>query len=150
MTPFDALFGLTAIALDDASARDAIVRELAAGSDRLSAGSPSYLRNAYASALDVLREPYAPIERVRARLGAGRERGLATPVALRTDAGAYLASGEYLALSALPLMLQSPIEEFFPQSSRQQSRNWLSEEDVIGLLRTGWDADGTRPSVRVH
>jgi hypothetical protein len=150
MTPFDALFGLTAIALDNASARDAIVRELAAESDRLSAAGPTYLRNAYASALNVLREPHAAVERVRARLGAGREKGLATPIALRSDAGAHLASGEYLALSALPLMLQSSIGEFFPQSSRQQSRNWLSDRDVIGLLRTGWDAERARPSAPVH
>jgi hypothetical protein len=150
---FDAVLGLSAIALADPSACGSIHRELQLRLERMRAAGTAgtHVEGVFRSAFAVLRDPPAARQRAAAVLGLGEPTDLlATPAVLRADAASCLASGEYLGLIALPAMIAAPMSAFFPQRVVGAARLWLSEPQILGVLRGSWCIDDPTARPTVH
>jgi hypothetical protein len=142
MMTFDALFGLTAIALANPSSKAPILTELNGLRDAnlaLTRDHEVYLIS-YESAVRVLSGP--PIEQQEFRelhWRAGSAKGMATRPALIGDPTALSASGEYIGFSMLPFVAYSSPAEHFPTYSENQ----ISRGKIAAAFRRAWVTEST-------
>ncbi|HEY2610919.1 MAG TPA: hypothetical protein VGI94_08935 [Reyranella sp.] len=154
---FDALFGLTAVALGNPGLSSSIaaevhlLRRLADAGGRLS--SP-YVRQAYGDAIELIEGTAdwaaGDGEEIEA-LGWKIESpaGLATELALRTDPAIITQSGHLLGFLILPLVFATPVAQFNPARRINPRSRQSTPTDVIAkVLRGAWGAPPPR-TVRV-
>jgi hypothetical protein len=143
MMVFDALFGLTAIALANPSSKAPILAALSglrAANLALARDHNVYLI-AYESAVRVLSR--RPVEqRVFRELHwrTGSPQGMATRPALIGDPTALSASGEYLGFSMLPFVTDSPRGEHFPKFPAYSEKE-ISRGKIAAAFRRAWVAE---------
>jgi hypothetical protein len=148
MMVFDALFGLTAIALANPSSKAPILAELSGLRDdhlALTRDHNVYLI-AYESAVRVLSGP--PVEQREFRelhWRAGSPKGMATRPALIGDPTALSASGEYLGFSMLPFVTDSPQDEHFPKFPAYSEKE-ISRGKIAAVFRRAWVAEPASPT----
>ncbi|MGY4256688.1 hypothetical protein ACVI1L_003756 [Bradyrhizobium sp. USDA 4516] len=143
---FDALFGLTAIALSHDHAREEVLQavkhhEQLVG-DR-SVDDIDCVTLAFRSAIEVLKwrageqSPVAALE----RLGWSRDHegdGLASPPAFRLDPTETAPNGMMLGFSALPAILRASPAQHYPRSKARVYRLKLRETEMLQIARRAW------------
>lgn len=146
---FDAVFGLTAIALGNPDLSRRIsgeLRLLKRLAEARHGGCPSSVRRIYDDALDLI-EGRAGWARVDAgeieALGwtAASSAGLATGPALRTDPAIVTQSGHLLGFIILPTVFATPIERFNPV--RRGPPQAVAVEVIEAVLRGAWGGSPT-------
>jgi hypothetical protein len=148
MMVFDALFGLTAIALANPSSKAPILNALnglRVANLALAREHNVYLIS-YESAVRVLSGP--PVEQREFRelhWRAGSPKGMATRPALIGDPTALSASGEYLGFSMLPFVTDSPQGEHFPKFPAYSEKE-ISRGKIATAFRRAWVAEPASPA----
>ena len=151
MMVFDALFGLTAIALANPSSKASILTELSGLRDAnlaLTRDHNVYLIS-YESSVRVLSRP--PVEQREfreLRWRAGSPKGIATRPALVGDPAALSAAGEYLGFSMLPFVADSFHDEHFPKFPAS-SETEISRRKIAAIFRRAWVAEPATPGRRL-
>lgn len=154
---FDALFGLTAIALSDGDVRDSIAGCIAAQAKvttrRLTTGV-EFAEAAYRSAANCLSraETGAPVyqdllERLSWRPGSLR--GLGTREAFRVDPTDIDESGEMIGFRALPHILRTKVPFHYPLRPRAYAPLLPALDEMPELLRRAW-GPGDRTPRTIH
>jgi hypothetical protein len=147
MMVFDALFGLTAIALANPSSKASILTELNGLRDAnlaLTRNHSAYLIS-YESSVRVLSRP--PVEQREFRelhWRVGSPKGMATRPALVGDPTALSAAGEYLGFSMPPFVADSFHDEHFPKFSGS-SETEISRGKVAAIFRRAWVPEPVTP-----
>ena len=143
---FDALFGLTAIALSHEHAREEILRAVMHQAKRVgdrSVDDIDCVMLAFRSAIEVLKwragehSPVAALD----RLGWSRDHegdGLASPAAFRLDPTETAPSGMMLGFSALPAILRASPAQHYPRSKARVYRLKLRETEMLQIARRAW------------
>jgi hypothetical protein len=148
MMVFDALFGLTAIALANPSSKAQILVELNGLRDAnlaLARDHSVYLIS-YESAVRVLSGPSVGLREFRElHWRAGSATGMATRPALIGDPTALSASGEYLGFSMLPFVADSSYDEHFPKFPAQSEKE-MSRGKIAAAFRRAWVAQPASPA----
>jgi hypothetical protein len=150
---FDALFGLTAIALRYPAEAPPIVAELQ-DLRRTSAVWPQhreYVEQMYRDAIDA----------ISCRLPAGHagnedttslgwrlrgRQGLATMAALRSDPMAMAPSRRLLGISVLPTIVDAPPSDYYPAAGAKRVLHF-SDEMIAQILFRAWKADSATPAL---
>jgi hypothetical protein len=143
---FDALFGLTAIALSHDHVREevlqAVVHHAQMVGDR-SVDDIDCVTLAFRSAIEVLKwragehSPVAALD----RLGWSRDHegdGLASPAAFRLDPTETAPNGMMLGFSALPAILRASPAQHYPRSKARVYRLKLRETEMLQIARRAW------------
>jgi hypothetical protein len=143
---FDALFGLTAIALSDGDVRDSIASRIAAEA-KVTTHRPmigvEFAEAAYRSAANCLSRPEsgAPVDQDlldRLSWRPGSLRGLGTREAFRVDPTDIDESGEMIGFRALPHILRTKVPFHFPLRPRAYAPLLPALEEMPELLRRAW------------
>ncbi len=143
---FDALFGLTAIALSNGDVRDSIasriVAEAKVTTHRLMIGA-EFAEAAYRSVVNCLSRPQsgAPIDQDlldRLSWRPGSLRGLGTREAFRVDPTDIDDSGEMIGFRALPHILRTKIPLHYPLRPRPYAPLLPTLEEMPELLTRAW------------
>jgi hypothetical protein len=148
MMVFDALFGLTAIALANPSSKAPILSALnglRVANLALARDHNVYLIS-YESAVRILSGP--PVEQREFRelhWRAGSPKGMATRPALIGDPTALSASGEYLGFSMLPFVTSSPQGEHFPKFPTYSEKE-ISRGKIAAAFRRAWVTEPASPA----
>jgi hypothetical protein len=148
MMVYDALFGLTAIALANPSSKAPILAEL-----RTLRGAHLVLnrdQNIYLisqqSSIRILSAPEVKQREFRElRWHTGSSKGMATRPALIGDPTALSASGEYLGFSMLPFVNDSFHDEHFPKFPAESEKE-ISRAKIAGVFRRAWVAEPATPA----
>jgi len=144
---FDALFGLTAIALGNPDLSRSIAAELRLLrrlADTAGGVSKSPVQAIYNDALDLIEGTAEWAAGDAWEIGvlgwkAGSPAGLATRPALRTDPAIVTQSGHLLGFVVLPTVLATPIEHFNPVRRTGPRERQVTPADVIqDVLRSAW------------
>jgi len=153
---FDALYGLSAIALEDADAARTVLAELRSLKGALKRRNLEHLpliEAACSGAIETISEPDFELNasdwEIRL-LGWQRtsDRGLATPGALRADPTTILSSGRYLGLAVLPFVISTPVRDFYP-AKRDGTRTLdISVSEIAETVFRAWGS-AERPSSRL-
>jgi hypothetical protein len=148
MTVFDALFGVTAIALANPSSKASILNELLSLRDTnlALAHDHSVYFIAYESAVRTLSG--SPVEQREFRelhWRAGSATGMATRPALIGDPTALSASGEYLGFLMLPFVADSSRDEHFPKFPAHVEKE-ISRGKIAAVFRRAWVTERTPPA----
>jgi hypothetical protein len=156
---FDALFGLTAIALGNPDLSRSIAGELRLLRrlvDVADGASSSTVRQIYDDALDVIegKADWAEgdVEEIDV-LGwkIGSSAGLATKAALRTDPAIVTQSGHLLGFIILPPVFATPVVQFNPVRAIDGRMGQSTPVDVIeAVLRAAWGGLPPRPARILH
>jgi hypothetical protein len=144
---FDALFGLTAIALANPSSKAPILAALSGlRHAKLAHGREDVFLLAYESAIRVLSgSPAEQREFSELAWRAGSAQGMATRSALIGDPTALSASGGYLGFSMLPFVAHSSHEEHFPKFVTLSERA-VSRGKISAIFRRAWIAEPASPT----
>jgi len=143
---FDALYGLSAIALDDADAARTILAELRSLKDGLKRRYLEHLpliEAAFLGAIETISEPDFKLNdsdwEIKL-LGWQRtsEWGLATPGALRADPTTILSSGRYLGLAVLPFVISTPVRDFYPAKRSGTRTLDISVSEIAETVFRAW------------
>jgi hypothetical protein len=147
MMVFDALFGLTAIALANPSSKAPILAALSGlRHAKLAHGREDVFLLAYESAIRVLSgSPAEQREFSELAWRAGSAQGMATRSALIGDPTALSASGGYLGFSMLPFVAHSSYEEHFPKFVALSERA-VSRGKISAIFRRAWIAEPASPT----
>ena len=147
MMVFDALFGLTAIALANPSSKASILTELYGLRDAnlaLTRDHSAYLIS-YESSVRVLSRPPVELREFRElQWRVGSPKGMATRPALVGDPTALSSAGEYLGFSMLPFVADSFHDEHFPKFSGS-SETEISRAKVAAIFRRAWVPEPATP-----
>jgi len=147
MMVFDALFGLTAIALANPSSKASILTELYGLRDAnlaLTRDHSAYLIS-YESSVRVLSRPPVELREFRElQWRVGSPKGMATRPALVGDPTALSSAGEYLGFSMLPFVADSFHDEHFPKFSGS-SETEISRGKVAAIFRRAWVPEPETP-----
>ena len=147
MMVFDALFGLTAIALANPSSKASILTELYGLRDAnlaLTRDHSAYLIS-YESSVRVLSRPPVELREFRElQWRVGSPKGMATRPALVGDPTALSSAGEYLGFSMLPFVADSFHDEHFPKFSGS-SETEISRGKVAAIFRRAWVPEPVTP-----
>jgi hypothetical protein len=136
---FDAIFGLTAIALRAAPFADDVQRELSA--PLALTRHAEHVAPIIRTALEVLEAPERAADRARGIMGWDSEtESLATRAALVADPASYGADRRHLGLLCLPIGLAASPKDFLPRGAQagRLPRLWLSSGQIEALLRATW------------
>jgi hypothetical protein len=148
MMVFDALFGLTAIALANPSSKAPILTELKnlKGADLIFDHDQNIYLISQRSSIRVLSNPRVKQREFRElRWYAGSSRGMATRNAFIGDPAALSASGEYLGFSMLPFVTDITHDEHFPKFPADFERE-ISRAKIAGVFRRAWVAEPVAPA----
>jgi hypothetical protein len=148
MMVFDALFGLTAIALANPSSKAPILAELNRLRDANLALTPdhSVYLISYESAVRVLSGPPAEQQEFRElRWRSGSANGMATRPALVGDPTTRSASGGYLGFSMLQFVTDSSYAEHFPTFPAHSEKE-ISRRRIAAAFRRAWIAEPISPA----
>jgi hypothetical protein len=147
MKIFDALFGLTAVALGSPSHRDAILTEMhksiAYLESQSALGEPT-VRLAADQAIDILREPKAAENWSKSEIaGFGMQQSLFAPRILASDGAMPLKNVGHPAFAILPFALSAQILDFFPTfaSAKAGLHLGLSKMDIKTLISSAWSSE---------
>lgn len=155
MKTFDALFGLTAVALGSPSERRAILIEMKNSLPSLRASgllSEPMIELAAAQALDAMRDPETALQRSIAALGRlGVCQGLFAPNIVRSDGAEPDALVGHLAFVVLPYALSASPSDFFPvvTSSKPGLHLGLSDAGIGALAHAAWNKNIARIGSRL-
>ena len=148
MMVFDALFGLTAIALANPSSKASILTELKqlrGANIALDRDQTLYLISQQSS-IRILSAPEVEQREFRElHWQTGSSKGMATRSALVGDPAALSASGEYLGFSMLPFVIDSFHDEHFPKFPAVSEKE-ISRTKIAGVFRRAWVAEPARPA----
>jgi hypothetical protein len=148
MMVFDALFGLTAIALANPSSKAPILAELNSLRDAnlaLTRDHSVYLIS-YESAIRVLSGSAVEQREVRElHWRSGSANGMATRPALIGDPTVRSASGEYLGFSMLPFVTDSSHGEHFPKFPAHSEKE-ISRGKIAAAFRRAWVEEPVSPA----
>jgi hypothetical protein len=149
---FDALFGLTAIALSRRDLSASVAREV-----RLLRGlSASSVRQIYDDALDLIEGTADWAGRDASEIEAlgwkaGSSSGLATKPALQTDPVTITASGHLLGFVILLTVIATPVAHFNPVRRIAPAGRQSTPVDIIqDVVRGAWGASPSRPVRVLH
>ncbi|UVO38301.1 hypothetical protein KUL72_08045 [Bradyrhizobium arachidis] len=143
---FDALFGLTVIALSHDHAREEILQAVMHHAQRVgdrAVDDIDCVTLAFRSAIEVLKwragehSPVATLD----RLGWSRDHdgdGLASPPAFRLDPTETAPNGMMLGFSALPAILRASAAQHYPRSKARVYRLKLGETEMLQIARRAW------------
>jgi hypothetical protein len=148
MMVFDALFGLTAIALANPSSKAAILTELKQmrGAHIALERDESLFLISQQSSIRVLSAPEVKQREFRElHWQTGGSKGMATRAALVGDPAALSASREYLGFSMLPFVTDSFHDEHFPKFPAISEKE-ISRAKIAGVFRRAWVAEPARPA----
>lgn len=144
---FDALFGLSAIALGNPGPSAAIAAEIRLLRNLAEAGgklSSPYVQRAYLDAAELIEGTADWAGRGApevAALGWSQvtPAGLATELALRTDPAVVTQSGHLLGFVVLPVVFATPVGEFNPVRAHKVRARQSTPGDVVAdVLRSAW------------
>ena len=148
MAVFDALFGLTAIALANPSSKAPILTELRnlRGANLAIDRDQTFYLISQQSSIRVLSAPEVKQREFRElHWQTGSSKGMATRTALVGDPAALSASGEYLGFSMLPFVTDSFHDEHFPKFPAVSEKE-ISRAKIAGVFRRAWVAEPARPA----
>jgi hypothetical protein len=148
MMVFDALFGLTAIALANPSSKAPILTELKnlrGASLALNRDQSLYLISQQSSIRVLSAAEVKQREFRELHWHTGSSKGMATRTALVGDPAALSASGEYLGFSMLPFVTDSFHEEHFPKFPAGSEKE-ISRAKIAGVFRRAWVAEPAPPA----
>jgi hypothetical protein len=148
MMIFDALFGVTAIALANPSSKASILTELRGLRDTnlALARDHSVYFIAYESAVRTLSGPSIEQQEFRElHWRAGSATGMATRSALIGDPTALSASGEYLGFLMLPFVADSSRDGHFPKFPAHVEKE-ISRAKIGAVFRRAWITERTSPA----
>jgi hypothetical protein len=148
MMVFDALFGLTAIALANPSSKAPILtelRNLRGANLALSRDQSLYLISEQSSIRVLSKPPVKQREFRELHWHTGSSKGMATRTALVGDPAALSASGEYLGFSMLPFVIESFHDEHFPKFPADSGKE-ISRAKIAGVFRRAWVAERAPPA----
>ena len=143
---FDALFGLTAIALSHDHAREEVLQAVMHHAQMIgnrSVDDVDCVTRAFRSAIEMLKwrsgehSPAAALD----RLGWSRDHegdGLASPPAFRLDPTEIASNGLMLGFSALPAILRASPAQHYPRSKARLYRLKLRETEMLQIARRAW------------
>lgn len=143
---FDALFGLTAIALSHGHVREEVLQAVKHHAQMVgdrSVDDIDCVRLAFRSAIEMLKwragdhSPPAALD----RLGWSRDHegdGLASPQAFRLDPTDTAPNGMMLGFSALPAILRASPAQHYPRSKARVYRLKLRETEMLQITRRAW------------
>ncbi|MDF0518693.1 hypothetical protein P0R31_15790 [Bradyrhizobium yuanmingense] len=143
---YDALFGLTAIALSHDHAREEVLQAVTHHAQMVgdrSVDDIDCVTLAFRSAIEVLKwragehSPVAALD----RLGWSRDHegdGLASPPAFRLDPTETAPNGMMLGFSALPAILRASPAQHYPRSKARVYRLKLRETEMLHIARRAW------------
>ncbi|MGY8638567.1 hypothetical protein RAD15_39495 [Bradyrhizobium sp. 14AA] len=143
---FDALFGLTAIALSHDHTREEILQAVTHHAQLVgdrSVDDIDCVTLAFRSAIEMLKwragehSPVAALD----RLGWSRDHegdGLASPPAFRLDPTETAPNGMMLGFSALPAILRASPAQHYPRSKARVYRLKLRETEMLQITRRAW------------
>jgi len=153
---FDALYGLSAIALEDVDAARTVLAELRSINSALKRRTLEHLpliEAAFSGAIETISEPDFELDdsdwQIRL-LGWQRtsDPGLATPGALRADPATILSSGRYLGLAVLPFVISTPVRDFYPAKRDGTQTLDISVSEIAETVFRAWGS-AERPSSRL-
>lgn len=156
---FDALFGLSAIALGNPGLAASIASEIRLVRSMVEAGgrlSSPYARRAYLDAIELIEGTAEWAGRDAPEVVAlGWSRvspaGLATELALRTDPAIVTQTGHLLGFVILPVVFATPVREFNPVRRSKPGARQSTPSDVVGdVLRAAWGNPARRPDRVLH
>jgi hypothetical protein len=150
MMVFDALFGLSAIALASPSSKAAILAELRKLRDAdlaLNRNHHVYLICLESAVRVVSRDRNRQREFRELHWHADSAKGMATRVALIGDPTALSASGEYLGFSMLQFVADSRHDEHFPRFPMHSGKE-ISRGKIAVAFRRAWGAEPEPPAAR--
>lgn len=143
---FDALFGLTAIALSHDHAREEVLQAVTHHAQMVgdrSVDDIDCVTLAFRSAIEMLKwraGEHSPIAALD-RLGWSRDHegdGLASPPAFRLDPTETAPNGMMLGFSALPAILRASPAQHYPRSKARVYRLKLRETEMLQITRRAW------------
>jgi hypothetical protein len=140
---FDALFGLSAIALSDFSVAPAVLKEieLRRQSVTVSSGRVSRIFDHAIAVIGAIGEPSHIDSGLLHRLGwsdIGEKHGLSTNAALTLDPTSETDAGQFLGFALLPLMVAAPAENFFSTSANTMDARRLSKRTIAEIIARAW------------
>ena len=140
---FDALFGLSAIALSDFSVAPAVLKEieLRGQSGRASSARVERIFNQAIAVIGAIGEPNQIDPGLLHRLGwgdIGEKSGLSTNAALTLDPTSETDAGQFLGFALLPLMVAAPAGNFFPTSADTRNAQRLSRRTIAEIIARAW------------
>jgi hypothetical protein len=146
---FDALFGLTAIALSDEAAFDSVLAGInseAPVAVRRDIQGRALAETAFRSAIGVLQRWQAHAATFTESLDAlswqpGAAEGLATFEAFRADPTRLDRRGEMIGLAALPAILAAPASFVYPSRAKRSHDVFPSSEEMAEIFRRAWTVD---------
>jgi hypothetical protein len=150
MKSFDAIFGLVAIALDQPNLAGDLVTELVKLREilvRQPFPHASYTNRAIETAVQVLREPDSAQREFKSTVGVAddsQEYGLSNMFATatsRSDPAYILPSGKYLGLIALPFIVGTAAEAYYPSRSPRRSEASIVPHEISAIMRHAWVSD---------
>jgi len=151
MMIFDALFGLSAIALANPASKATIFAELL----RLRDGNLAVARDhsvfliSFESAVRILSRSRGGHREFRElHWHAGSAKGMATRAAFIGDPTALSASGEYLGFSMLPFVVDSPYDEHFPKFPAYSDKE-ITHGRIAAAFRRAWVEEPASPVRRL-
>jgi hypothetical protein len=148
MMVFDALFGLTAIALANPSSKAPILTELRKSARRQSSDRPRSDALSHLTA-KLYPRPIRPGGQTagvpRASLADGQLQGYGHSHRPRRRSRRASASGEYLGFSMLPFVTDSFHDEHFPKFPAVSEKE-ISRAKIAGVFRRAWVAEPARPA----
>lgn len=156
MIAFDALFGLTAIALSDASALPAILKGVQDSQvGHLERTHSRHVEAAYGNAIDLLTRGASQPKKGRAvfpRLDwrSGGANGLATRAGRFSDPTALSEHGFYIGFSMLPFVASGSIAEHYPKSLSASQASEISDEKLTTIFNRAWLTDQPEASRLLH
>ena len=147
MTTFDALFGLTAIALDNPSARNEILNEvlsLRADQIRRNRAYAEYFEKIYENAVSMmsrtLEDKWNVTEFSELHWRVGSAKGMGTRAALLGDPTDLLVSKKYGGFSMLPFVVATSIEDHYPKLASVPMRE-IPQAKIQDMFRRAWMSD---------
>jgi hypothetical protein len=153
MMAFDAVFGLSAIALTTPSSHAAISDEITKvkESNRNRLGTRAEFVSSFCEAAShtLARQASAEIQIPELAWHRDRAHGMATRAALIADATAPSATGGYLALSMLPVVVQTSHQEHFSEFPTAQSKN-ASVGEILQAFRRAWGPERSQTNGSLH
>jgi hypothetical protein len=147
---FDALFGLTAIALSDETAFDSVLTGItlqASAGERRDIAGAALAEVAYRSAIGVLQRCKARVAPLADSLAAlswqpGSPDGLATFEAFRADPTLVDRRGEMIGFAALPAIFAAQPSSAYPPRATRSHALLPAIEEMGEIFRRAWVVDG--------
>jgi len=156
MKAFDALYGLTSIALSEPSIARSILLEVKSLKNSLrgeSALEATFIEQSYVDAIDLISTADQDIFDSAASLSLGwhkrSKRGLATTAALCRDPTEITATGRFLGFAVLRTALAATPENFYSAENEAKRTLDISHQNIARIIARAWATSPTREEHRL-